>query len=172
MGLPLACGHVSHPHKQTHTNTQSSKRETLAARGVWRHTQMYTHTAGNIDFLFGITKQWVTQQRGLSWSLDHSAHKQTCYAFFAPFCLSPVHTFMTFYKHSQQTPAKNSSSWFHHISYFSTPALPHYLTAASPSSLHIYLCTCFHLKKWVFPWIRKPALAVWLVWHIVELSKR
>lgn len=42
-----------------HTHTLSSKSETLAARGVWRYAHINTHiqihTAGNIDFLFGIT---------------------------------------------------------------------------------------------------------------------
>lgn len=49
----------------SHTETNTSKTDTLVARDVWRHTHTHTHSGkctnirsvGNIDFLFGITKR-------------------------------------------------------------------------------------------------------------------
>lgn len=106
-----------------HTHTHSSKRETLAARGVWRRTYTHTkaHTAGNIDFLFGITKQWVTQLRGWGYSLDHSANKQTCYVFW-PTLISYAHPSEHCIEKNSwaEKSARNSSSWSKRLHHFSS----------------------------------------------------
>lgn len=56
-------------------------------------TDTQTYAAGNIDFLFGITKRCATQLRGSGYSLDHGAHKQ-----YSAFLSSLINTSTTFYR--------------------------------------------------------------------------
>lgn len=118
----------------------------LAGRGVWRCTYSQSDTqthsaAGNIDFLFGITKHWVAQLRGSG----QSARKQTL-GILSTFLLLDTPAWHFVDKHRKS--AKNSWSQQHLHNSISTSL--------------ICFCTCFLQSIIVFPSTSLSSVSIFL----------
>lgn len=87
-------------HNLSLSHTHSSKRDTLAARGVWWRTYTHTHTQRTtlISCLALLSSEWHSWgDRAILWTAVNT-NKHTVYSVSLP---SLVHTFTTFYR---QTP--------------------------------------------------------------------
>lgn len=178
MSLPLACGRTPlylslTQHTHTRIYVHYSKRETLAARKCLEthsDTDTQTYAAGNIDFLFGITKRCATQLRGSGYSLDHGAHKQ-----YSAFLSSHINTSTTFYRQTfaDRSSARKKKELILIISlalfHLSQPLLS---LVALPYCLSMHLFFFFFNCAFLFLFFFSPPACVFLgvIPHSVECS--